>query len=141
MTWVKNFLKTLIILPFCCLMLVSCSKEEEEVPLVDNNAPSYDVGYLTIKFTGLPFKADSVVYINTTKSVSNTVNTTFGYDQVNDISFLSIPLANGHKNDQLQCCVSLNDTTNIGIAFTNVPLDSITTVFTSSSNFCQSGTY
>lgn len=134
--------KIIFVLPICCFILFSCSKEEDEVKLSEHTSYKLDTGHLSIVFSGSPAIVDSVVYFNQTKlTASNIPVTNFFYDQPNNRTFLSLPIANGNINDQVRCCVALNSSTNIGIVFTSMHTDSIPTAITGSSNFCQSGIY
>lgn len=131
----------LIILPLI-IIFFSCSKEEEEIKRVDYTAASFDSGRLKIKLLADPVYVDSIKYSNITKGVTSTINKSgLAYDQPNNISMMSLPLLSGNTNDQVQCCVYLNASVNIGIVFEDLHMDSINTVFAGTNIYCNSGTY
>lgn len=131
----------LVLLPLI-IILFSCSKEEEEVKLVEYTTPSFDNGHLKIKLLTDPGYVDSIKYSNITKGVTSTINKSgFAYDQLNNLSILSLPILSGNSNDQVECCVYLNSSVNIGIVFENIHIDSIDIVFTGSNVYCNTGTY
>ncbi len=137
-----SFFKITVMLFLCFTVLFSCSKDEEEVVAAEFSSASFDIGHLTVKMIGIPAVVDSIEYTNLTKGITNTVDHSgFIYDQPNNMSVLSVALASGNLNDQVQCCVYLNSSISIGVAFKNITSDSITTTFTSSSIYCQGGNY
>jgi hypothetical protein len=135
-----NFCKTIFYYLLLIVVLGACKKEEKEVPLATFTTPHYDVGYLTVKIVGQPSVVTAIEYTNITRGVTSNINYDgFYYDQPSNTSVLSIALANGNVNDQVQCCVYLNGSTSIGIMFVNS--QPTTLGFTSSPYFCENGTY
>lgn len=125
------------------LFFIACSKEDEkEVTPYPYTPPSYDVGYLMVKITNNPSIVDSIKYTNLTKGTTNHIEKSeLTYYSSNNYSVLSKAIANGNTNDQVSCCVYLNQATNIGIEFEYMSIDSINTTFTNSSIYCLPGTY
>lgn len=120
----------------------ACSKEEEEVTPTAYTSPTFDIGYLKVVVDGQPEVIDSIRYTNSTKGVSNLMSTSqIVYYQFNNTSVYSKAMATGHAGDAVQACVYLSTGTNIGIAFENIPSDSIPTVFVNSNVHCGAGNY
>jgi|GEM_PF-3166194 len=136
----KRYISTILLL---VVFIVGCSKEDKkEVTPYPYTPPSYDVGYLMVKITNDPSIVDSIKYTNITKGTSNRIEKSeLTYYSSNNYSVLSKAIANGNANDQVSCCVYLNQATNIGIEFEYMSIDSINTTFTNSSIYCLSGTY
>jgi len=138
----KNANFALMLMVLFSLSLGSCSKKEEPIPVYEYTAPNYDVGHLSVKIIGNPGIVTNIEYKNLTKASTTNIDVGgFSYNQITNTSILSIPLASGNVNDQVQCCVSLSSAVNIGIEFINIPVDSITTIFTSSNIHCQAGNF
>lgn len=150
----KNSRFTYRILLIICfaIVMVSCTKEEEPVRITELDVVDYDPGYLTIKLETDPAYLDSIYYTNNTQGTSFKIEKTefSGYNsQTNQITSISRTLANGKKNDQVQCCFYVNSTMTVGAIFEDLSLtldsfylDSVNTVSTGgNSAFCITGTY
>jgi hypothetical protein len=138
----KIYIGRLVLLFAVVFTTLSCSKEEEPVPLKEFDSPSYDVGHLMIKLDGQPSIVDSIKYTNLTSGVVSPIDVSrLNYYQTSNMSLLSMALANGNSGNQVRCCVYLNTATNIGIVYEFMSSDSIPQVFTNNSVFCLNGTY
>lgn len=125
------------------LTIVSCSKEEDEVPLASPNvsAENFDGGHLLIMMEGSAGVVDSIIYTNETKGFSNKINLGgLGYTVSNNKTILTKPLYDGSDNDQVRCCVYLNSPTEIGIAF-DTTYSTLQTLVSPAGTVCESGTY
>ncbi len=121
---------------------ISCSKEEEKLPVYQYDAPHYDVGHLSVKVVANPGLVTKVEYKNLTKGSTTLIDVQgFSYNQSTNTSILSVPLANGNYGDQVQCCVTLSTNVNLGVEFINIPVDSITTSFANSGIECKTGNF
>lgn len=138
-----KFIKFSIYFFVVALIFVACSKEDKPEPKVyDYDPPSYDQGHLMVKVTNIPGIVDSIIYTNITKGVTNTIDKGgLVYYQNNNYSILSVALANGNVNDQLQCCVYINQATNVGVEFYFRSADSVQTTYTNSNVYCEAGNY
>lgn len=125
------------------LILFACSKEDNPEPKTyDYDPPSYDQGHLMVKVTNIPAIVDSIIYTNITKGVTNKIDKSgLVYYQNNNYSVLSLPMANGNTNDQLQCCVYINQATGVGVEYYFRSADSIQTTFINSNVHCIAGNY
>ncbi len=146
----KKFQSTLIIIPFLCLILLSCSKEEKEVVAIEPDVPSFDQGHIIIKMNEVTFGVDPATLVtdieltNFTKGTVHSINPAlFTYIQASGFSSLTTTFANGNINDQMQCCVNLSAAVNvsIGMRFENLPADSVQLQAISSNSYCGSGNY
>ena len=127
-----------LILSLLVLVFYSCSKEEEEVGRYEYIPTNLDIGHLTIKINEITFGNDpsthvtSIQFSNLTTGVTNPISYNNSFIHIQDeYSYLSVPLANGHVNDQVQCCVEFDNVTNTGIAvaYEDIHPDSMTMTF------------
>ena len=135
-------LKILFLLVTIIVINVSCSKEEEKLPVYEYIAPNYDLGHLSVKVIGNPGLVTKVEYKNLTKESTSLIDVGgFSYNQSTNTSILSVPLANGNYGDQIQCCVTISSNVFMGIEFINIPVDSITTNFANAGIECKTGNF
>lgn len=132
------------------LVLLSCSKEEDPVEVVDVEVSSFDRGYLLIKVEPEIAYLDSLIYTNLTKGTTFTIyQSELGFNQNSNIAIYSKPIINGNRNDAVQCCAYLNHSVEVGVAFEDLRLqydslylDSIPSVITGANNYqCFNGSY
>jgi hypothetical protein len=115
------------------LVMLSCTKEKDPVAVTPVETAHFDSGYLIVKLLDDPAFLDSICYANLTKGTSFKIDKTefFGFNSMtNPITSISRPLTNGTTNDQVQCCFYLNASMEVGVAFENIHLDSVSTVTT-----------
>ncbi|MGB0881814.1 MAG: hypothetical protein ACPGSO_02595 [Vicingaceae bacterium] len=122
-------------------VIVSCSKEEDEIPLASPgvSADDFESGYIGIRLEESNKKVDSIVYSNTSRGFSfNLQPSEIIFTQNVDTGTLSKSLYNATRGDDVNCCVYLNSTAVIGITFvdTLVPMDTV-----SAGKYCVSGKY
>lgn len=137
----NSLYKYLIILPLI-ISVVSCSKEEDEVPLANPGvtADDFDNGYLGIRLLGSAGLVDSIRYTNLTKGVSISPNASeIAFVQGSNYGLLAKPLRNGNTGDQIRCCVYLNTATDIVITYVDDP--TIPFVSAPAGKYCIDGTY
>jgi len=134
---IKNILLTLILI----VVMGSCSKEENEIPLADPGVSisDFDSGFIGIALEGANTFVDSIIYTNITKGASFHIAPSFiNFTQSLDTGLLYRPLYNGNTGDEVECCVYLNTATMLGISFVK---DTILLDAKPAGVFCQIGTY
>lgn len=138
-----KFIRILLVAFTIMTLIISCSKEDKIEPKAYDYQPrDYDQGHLMVKVTNIPSVVDSIIYTNITKGVVNRIDKSgLAYYQNNNYSVLSIPMASGKTNDQLQCCVYINQVTNVGVEFYFRSADSVQTTFVNSNVHCVAGNY
>jgi hypothetical protein len=139
---INSILKYLFSVLLIAGISISCSKEKEEFPVYEYNAPHYDLGHLCVKVIANPGVVTKVEYKNLTKGSTSLIDVGgFSYNQSTNTSILSVPLANGNFGDNVQCCITLTSNANVGVEFINIPTDSITTSFATAGIECKTGNF
>ncbi len=123
------------------VVIASCSKEEDEIPLADSgvSAADYNHGFLGIRLEDNNKKVDSIVYSNTTRGFSLSIQPSeIIFVQSSDTGVLSKPYYNAKTGEDVNCCVYLNSASVIGITFvdTLIPMDTVP-----AGMYCVSGKY
>ena len=130
-----------IIIVFSFVILISsCSKEEDEIPLVDPGVSSsdFDLGYIGIRLEGSNTMVDSIIYRNLTKGFSFSIPPSqITFIQGDTAGLLTKAILNGNIGDDVSCCLYLNTATKAGVSFKDtIPLDPYPI-----GRFCQLGKY
>lgn len=143
-----NLIKNILIASSLMILIISCSKEEDEIPLSSPNVSSadFDAGYLGIILQGANTMLDSITYTNTTKDYSiNVIPQQIIFAQGDTIGYYFKPLRNGNNGDNVKCCVYVNTPTSLEIVFNDsVIVDTSYTIQFNSvgvGTYCISGTY
>ncbi len=143
----KSLKKTyLLIIAFGFVLgVLSCTKEKDPVAVTPVEIGSFNTGYLSIKLLDDPLFLDSIYYTNLTKGTSFKIDKAdfFGFNAATSpITSISRPLNSGATGDEVQCCFYLNAPMELGVAFENMPLDSIPAITTGGNPvFCINGNY
>lgn len=102
------------------VFVTSCSKEDDEIPLAESgvSAADFNHGYLGIWLEDNNKKADSIIYLNTTRGNSLFIESSEIIFVHNiDTGSLSKSLYNGKTGENVECCVYLNSAAVIGVTF------------------------
>lgn len=115
---IKNILIGLTLI----LIIISCSKSEDEIPLADPGVSSsqFDSGYLGILLQGANTMVDSIVYTNITKGSSfNIPPSQVIFNQGDTVGYFFKPLRSGNDGDDVNCCVYINTPTLMEVVFSD----------------------
>ncbi|MDG1475763.1 MAG: hypothetical protein P8Q14_01315 [Vicingaceae bacterium] len=115
-----NLIKNILIASSLILVIASCSKEEDEIPLADPgvSAADFDSGYLGIILEGANTMLDSITYTNETKGFSFRIApSSIIFNQGSDTGYFFKPLRSGNEGDDVNCCIYVNTSTFLDVVF------------------------